>query len=155
MNQSCFRVASLSGSRNGLWSNSLSVSLYPYSLIWDIIQSFWHYVNILCQFLVFLLIPLQILLHISFPIPLQREGYSFSVKCLQDLDKRLNPFPYVIFVGTKHAGEAFFTVKGRPHELPAVIVQESRSQAYASSCCYIRKSCVMICTIEIIHLSWS
>ena len=81
----------------------------------------------------------MILLHIPFPIPLQREGYSFSVKCLQDLDKRLTPFPYVIFVGTKHAGEAFFTVKGRPGELPAVIVQESRSQAYASSCCYIRK----------------
>ena len=56
-------------------------------------------------------------------------------------------------MGTQNTGKRLFAVIGNPCELAAVVVEETRSEAYAFSGGNICKGCIVIRTVEIPNLS--
>ena len=84
---------------------------------------------------------------------LQRKRDCVAVEAFQDFKKRRKAWALVVFVAAKDAGKMFFTVKGNPRKLAAVVVQKARREADAAAGGHIGQGSVVIGTVEVVNSS--
>ncbi len=85
--------------------------------------------------------------------PLERKCHCIFVELFHDPDELFQTFTVIFFMSAENAGKRFFAVEWYPCELAAVVIQKTRSQANASSCCDVSKGGVVVCAVEVTYLS--